>query len=453
MAMNKNPFENSYFPHPFVLATLLVFAVSCCFCSSIEDEVVVLTGSTIIDTSGLGKDGSDIRNAVIVIKNGVITAVDGSGSVFVPEGARIIDITGKYVVPGLIDGFAAINNQSYANAYLYSGVTSIIGVSSARRGGMFTDGDPSPNIYPLESVGDSPQPADSLIAQIEKLAEDGCKVVLLMYQVLPEQIDTLVDRAHELGMVTIGELGRTSYKTGMEAGVDAFVHSTRYTLNAADSLLQRKVADNPFSDELDSYKWQYYSWLSTVSPKYRPLQEHVRTIAEGGTAIMPTLSLLYLDQEWSRNPWLEPAAAIIDANDINNPADRKTGKHDYDPEHAAAYAALARNLIRIEREYYRACAKYLAGSATDVWGTMPGISLHQELESFHRVGLSNREAIAAATTNFNEIFGWKIGKIAPGCSADILVLDTNPVDNLEHLKDISLLMLGGRIIDRDNLLR
>lgn len=435
----------------YILIVLLI-AVLLVSCTNSGTGITVLRGGTIIDVGSWGTSTGEIRDAVVIIKHGVITAAGTEQSLVIPKGAEIIDTRGKFIIPGLIDGFATLNNQSYANAFLYSGVTSIIGLSSFRRGELVLDAEPSPRIFRLESVGDDPLPTDTLFAQLENLAADGVKVALLMYQVQPDQIEAVIQKAQSLGLGTIGELGHTPYAKGIEYGIDAFVHTTRYSLNAAPPDLQRNVADNPFSDDLNSYKWQYYRWLSRISPDDPALQRHAKTLAGGKTALMPTFGLLYLDQEFSRNPWLEPAASILNAADINSPADRSTGKHDYEPDRAAAYAELAANIIDIENVYYTAGARYLAGSATDVWGTMPGISLHQELECLKRAGLTEREVLAAATGNFNELFGWDIGRIAEGFKADILVLDENPLEDIENLKNISLLIVSGKLLDRDALI-
>jgi imidazolonepropionase-like amidohydrolase len=107
----------------------------------------------------------------------------------------------------------------------------------------------------------------------------------------------------------------------------------------------------------------------------------------------------------------------------------------------------------IERTYYRYGAKYLSGSATDVWGSMPGISLHQELEVLHRIGLTNREVLAAGTSNFNKAYGFKFGKIKKGFKANILILNNNPLLDLENLKKDKQLILNGKEIDLNSLLQ
>ncbi len=83
---------------------------------------------------------------------------------------------------------------------------------------------------------------------------------------------------------------------------------------------------------------------------------------------------------------------------------------------------------------------YLAASGAPVDGTMPGISLHTELEMLVRLGLSSREALAAATNNYAIQFGWnELGLVAPGRRADILVVDADPTVSIWNARRISLL--------------
>ena len=86
-------------------------------------------------------------------------------------------------------------------------------------------------------------------------------------------------------------------------------------------------------------------------------------------------------------------------------------------------------------------------------GTMAGISMHTELELLVRMGLSPREALAAATNNYALQFGWnELGLIAPGRRADILVLDADPTQNIWNARRISNIVMDGNVLDRDRLL-
>jgi len=412
-------------------------------------ERLAIVGATVIDVGDFGASDLDLADSVVVIEDGVVTAVGSRSDVVIPAAARVLVAEGRFIVPGLTDGFAALNNQSYADAYLECGVTSIIAVSGGRRGPLATGLDPSPRVSRLGSIGDEPATLAEHLAALEDLAADGVDVALLMYELTPEQLRPLIQRAHELGMATIGELGRTSYAEGVIAGLDAVVHTTRYSLDLAPESMARAVADQPFSDDLESAKWLYYRWLSELSPHDPRLADYAETLAGGGAALMPTFSLLYLDRPLASNPWKDPVARLLDPADINAPADAATGRHTNDAAHQVAYSALARAEFLLEEAYHRAGARYLAGSATDVWGTMPGISLHSEIESLVRLGLTPREALAAATSNFASVFpNWgRRGEIKVGWTADLLVLTEDPREDVRNLRTIETVVLTGRIVE------
>jgi imidazolonepropionase-like amidohydrolase len=108
----------------------------------------------------------------------------------------------------------------------------------------------------------------------------------------------------------------------------------------------------------------------------------------------------------------------------------------------------------INETIFAAFPHYLAGSGAPVSGAMPGISLHTELEMLVRLGLSSREALAAATSNYSMQFGWnELGLIAPGRRADVLILSADPTANIWNARHISTVILDGNVIDHDELLK
>jgi hypothetical protein len=428
--------------------SLLIFSLFLNAAYSFDD--IAIKGGTIIDVANWGKSAKDIKNAVILIRRSRIAEVGEINTITIPEGTRIIDASGKFIVPGLVDGFVALENQSFASAFLYMGVTSIIGVGGYRRGNLFESANPSPTIYKLGDAGRTETSTEDLLKQIERLSGQGVKVALLMYGIKPDQLKTAVEKAHELGIATIGELGLTSYARALETGINAFVHTGRYTLDAAPPELAKAVAADPWG----SAKGQFNDYMTELQPTDKRLLTHAKKLGSGKVALIPTLSLFYLDLPGHRNPWKEPVANSINALDIHMPANPKTGNHEYNSEIARRAVQYAEALIRIEKVYKAAGARHLAGSGCDIRGTIPGISLHTELELLVRIGLTEREALAAATSSFADIFGWdELGELKPGRKADILVLNKNPLEDIENLKDISLLILNGKTIDRDALLK
>jgi imidazolonepropionase-like amidohydrolase len=114
----------------------------------------------------------------------------------------------------------------------------------------------------------------------------------------------------------------------------------------------------------------------------------------------------------------------------------------------------ALRLWHINETLFSAYPHYLAASGSPVQSSLPGISMHTELEMLVRLGLSPREALAAATNNYSLQFGWnELGQIAPGRRADILVIDGDPTQNIWNARRISTLILDGNPIDREALLK
>ncbi len=113
----------------------------------------------------------------------------------------------------------------------------------------------------------------------------------------------------------------------------------------------------------------------------------------------------------------------------------------------------AMRLWRINEVFFAASPHYLAASGAPVSGAFPGISMHTELEMLIRLGLTPREALATATSNYAVQFNWsELGLIAPGRRADILVLDGDPAATVWNVRRITTLILDGNVLDREALL-
>jgi adenine deaminase len=113
----------------------------------------------------------------------------------------------------------------------------------------------------------------------------------------------------------------------------------------------------------------------------------------------------------------------------------------------------AMRLWRINQTIFAAFPHYLAASGASAQGSLAGISLHTELEMLVRLGLSSREALAAATSNYAIQFGWtELGLVAPGRRADLLIVDGDPTLSIWNARRISGLILDGYLVDRNALL-
>ncbi len=450
---------------------------------------LVLAGGTVIDVSAWGRSAKDIPDAVVVVSEGRIVAVGPRAEVPIPKGARIVDCTGKFLVPGLVDGFAGMNSQGQASAFLAMGVTTVVASADNRRGHIDLAASPRPHLYLIDSVGTTDDwslligqkgwttklregahptelSAEDIARQLAETAKLGTRVVWLGRNLTAANTQWIIAHAHQMGMVTYGEFAATPYRVGVEAGVDALVHMGRYELGAVPDELQRPLAQDPFGPAA-STAYDYAERVPTTDVR---LRSYARFLAQHHAALMPTFSTYFLHLPGHRNLWHEPAAALLDPDALFNPPDRTTGELTY-PIAAWAHRLPATSqrwmqesqrkkadqeamrLWQVNQVLFSAQPHYLAASAAPVDGSMPGISEHVEMEMLVRLGLSPREALAAATNNYSLEFGWnELGLIAPGRRADILVVDSDPTMNVWNARRISGIVFDGNLMDRDALL-
>ncbi len=451
---------------------------------------LVLAGGTVVDVSNWGHSARDIPDAIVVIREGKITEVGLPGAVPIPKGARIIDCTGKFLIPGLIDGYAGLNSQAQANANLYMGVTTVVARADYQRGFIDSSAQPSPHIYPIDTIGvtdnwsllarqpewvsrlrEGPHPAElspqDTARQMVDTAHLGTRVLLLTPYLTAANSQWIIARAHEMGLVTYGIFVATPYRVGVEAGVDALPQMDRYDLGVIPDELQRPLIDDPDGSSAETA----YDYSEHVSPTDLRLRTYAHLLAAHHAALMPSFSLYYVNLPGHRNLWKEPAAALLDPGRMFHPSDPATGEMIYplptwahhlpltgqrwmeeDLQKKAGLTAL--HLWHINETIFADFPHYLAASGADSMGAMPGISLHTELELLVRLGLSPREALAAATNNYSLQFGWnELGLIAAGRRADILVVDADPTANIWNARRISAIILDGEPLERNALLR
>jgi hypothetical protein len=252
---------------------------------------------------------------------------------------------------------------------------------------------------------------------------------------------------------------------GVEAGVDVLVHMGHYELGVIPDELQRPLVQ----DSEGSAASTAYDYAERVPTTDVHLRAYARFLASQHAALMPTFSLYFAQLPEHRNLWQEPAAKLLDPARVFEPTNRSTGDVDYSlsywvrhlPGPAQRYIVenqrkkaeqSALRLWHINETLFSAYPHYLAASGSPVHASLPGISLHTELELLVRLGLSPREALAAATNNYSLQFGWnELGQITPGRRADILVVDGDPTQNIWNARRISGLIMDGNVIDQKRL--
>ncbi len=461
LIVSCNSFKLIYMRKTYFLLTITIFII---VNATAQQTPIALTGATIIDVTNYGDHRNDLQNQTVIIQNGKIKKTGNKKIIKIPANAEIIDVTGKYIIPGLIDGFSVLNNQGQANAHLYMGVTTITCPFNGdeRRGDFFAGSNPSPHVqltadipgFELDSLEyngklspESFARIDHKLDNLDSLKAAGFTTILAHHRFPQELLTKLMQQAKANKISVIGELNSAPYQSALDAGFNSFVHTSRYLIGAMPDSVRIPNMRAP-DDSLAGVLYRNYFRSFSINTDTGFIN-YAKRIASSHTALMPTLSLLYSSLPDHKNLWKEPAATVLNFKDIFLPMDTATGKTSSWMSEKGAMRE-----IEIEKGFAKAGAHYVTGSGADAFGTMPGISEHTEIKMLHDIGLTNRQALAAATNNFSIFWGWNnIGLIETGRNADLLVLSANPLDDLENLKKIEIILLDGKRIDRNKLLK
>jgi len=260
-----------------------------------QPQTLVLTGGTVVDLTNWGRSARDLAGAVVVIRDGRIVEVGLPGQVSIPKGARVIDCAGKFLIPGLVDGYAGMNSQAQANANLYMGVTTVVARADNERGYIDFSAQPSPHIYAIDSIGvtdnwsllarqpqwigklrEGAHPVElspqETARQMADTARRGTRVLLLPPRVTAANSQWIIAHAHEMGLITYGIFVSTPYRVGVEAGVDALPRMDRYDLGLVPDELQRPLVDAPFGG-------RHRLWLRRPAADQRRAPAQLRTLS------------------------------------------------------------------------------------------------------------------------------------------------------------------------------
>ena len=422
------------------------------------EQEIVLVGGTVIDGNG----GSPIEDGVVVIKGNKIVQVGGKGRTKYPKSAKAIDVSGKYVMPGLID--LHVHYRSWmGEMFLANGVTTVKDLGNDLEWISKVSEDMSkglaqgPRIYYVGDGLDAPPPARETHVAVDNPMmarhavavehERGASAIKVREKITLDLLQAITEEAHRLNMAVTGHLRSLDAREAATAGIDGLEHATGIVQALSD--YPRTV--DPSQKELQTVISDLKAF-SRIDMKRAP--ELVSFLVSKKVALIPTLSgwwrmvsdrrdeFAVQDGEYARNPSLayvpEDTRKIWATSAI------------YKLKNADDFTGISsgyKNLQEILKLYQKAGGKVLAGSDTLV--SVPGLSLQRELLFFVDAGFTPAQAISAATRDNAEFLGMggQLGIIAPGKLADILIVDANPLDDVRNTQRVSMVLKDGKILD------
>ena len=402
--------------------------------------VKVFTGATLIDGSG----SAPIRNAILVVRDGRIAAAGPAASTPVPESASRVDLSGRFVMPGLVnahghvgstiglqaspDGYTEQNLRRQLDLYARYGVTTVVSLGDDPEAGFRlrdANGDAGLNRSRLYVAGPviSAKTADEARAAVDaaaRLAPDWIKIRVddnlgTTTKMTPEVYRAIIDRAHERKLRVAAHIFYLAdAKDLLRAGVDYLAHSIR------DAEVDRETIDMMTSRGI------------CLCPTL---------MREVSTFVYESRPAFFDDPFFKR--YADPAVVAA----LEDPA-RQAGVAKSAP--AQRYKTALQIAKRNLRALHAAGVGIAAGTDTGPPARFQGYFEHLELEQMADAGLTPAQVLVSATSGAARCVGLadRLGMLKANQNADFLVLARDPLMDIRNTRSIeSVWIAGNRIPD------
>ncbi len=464
---------------PAAIPLALLIALS----QSPAQSVVAIRGATVIDGAGTPPQ----PGTTIVLRNDRIAAIGAAARTPIPRGARVIDANGLYIVPGFIDTHAhyalgpltidqtktpATMSMTYDHGaaiaslrtLLGFGITTIrnpggptresVAVRDSVRLGMIR----GPRIFTAGLVLDATT-AEGLVAtvrtveevraEVARQAATGVDYVKLYALLRPDLIRAGVDEAHKHGVRAIGHLYLTTWTDAASARMDGFVHIAPGT---AELLPADKRAAYQKRFRGTQFMLEWFHFVDFASPE---IQAMTRAMLTHHVNVDPTL-VTFEAMAWGDSARITAApdlryapAGLLAA--WRGPVSLTAG---WTPDDFAEARRAWPKVLAFTKHLHDSGVLLTAGTDMGNPWTVPGTSLHRELELFVAAGISPLEALKIATHNGAQSLGIlsDVGTIAIGKRADLVALEADPSRDIRNTRRIAWVMQGGEVLRPRDLL-
>jgi imidazolonepropionase-like amidohydrolase len=442
----------------FLLSAVLVLATQ----SRPVNSVVLYEGARLIPGDG----SPPITSAAMLVENSFITKIGAKGSVNPPRGALRLDLTGKTLMPALInthghpgfqrgltyaaENFTRETIMDDLNRALYFGVAAVqsqgiekgevtyqirADQEAGKLGGALLRiagrGIGAPNAGPggatYAGIAYEVTTEEQTRRAVQELAAKKVNLVKIW-------VDDRNGRAPRLPPNLFRAAIDEGHRHGLQVNAHVFYHTDAVDLvNAGVDGLAHLVRDKDMDDELIASIVRHNVYvMPNLAPEWNTYMELPHWLKDGD----PLMTLM--------RESVPPAvlARMRKAYDNRNPAALERTR--------AQYAILQRSLAKLAR----ANAKIILGCDTGLEDHLFGMSEQHELESMVNAGMTPMQVIVAATSRPAAYLKLdKMGLLAAGKEADFLVLDGNPLDNITNTQRISRIYIKGIEVDRAALAR
>jgi imidazolonepropionase-like amidohydrolase len=419
----------------------------------VQAPIVALTHVRVIDGTGAAAR----VNQTLVIRDGNIADIGDAARVTPPEGATIIDLTGKSVIPGLVmmhehlyyttgPGVYGQLGISFSRLYLAGGVTTmrtagnvngIMDITLSRR--IAAGEMPGPAIDATAPYLNGPSPflqmhalanADEARKHVAYWADQGATSLKAYMQITRDALKAAVDEGHKRGLKITGHLCSVTYAEAADLGIDNLEHGF---FPATDF-----VADK--QSDVCPGQARGQQALAMVDEHGGPFTALVRKLVDKHVALTSTLTVF---ETFTRGRPMPPGL------DVLTPQLQESFKRAYErvsQSPQSSYTTLFPKAMHLERAFVKAGGLLTAGTdPTGAGGVVAGYSNQRQIELLVEAGFTPIEAIGIATLNGAKYLGRdrRIGSIAVGKQADLVVVAGDPSTTIADVRRVETVFKNG----------
>lgn len=387
----------------------------------------------------------------VLVRDGKITAIGRTGSLSNTNGAFVVDGSGKYLMPGLAEMHAHVPPEDNMPAiqetgmlFALKGITTIRGMLGHPRHIEYREKINSGEIIGPRFItsgpslsGGSVKTPDEASAMVRAEKQAGYDFLKLHPGLTPETFAAIVKTAKE---VNIPFAGHVAYKVGVWRAIDAGYA----TIDHMDWFIESLV---PGIDTIPETNVGFFGLYLADKIDESRIPKLISGLKSKNIWVVPTECL---PRRWS---------STVSADQLNNSPEmiymsQKTRENwvnakkniqqspKYSAEISAKQIAIRQKLLR---EMHKNDVGILLGSDAPQVFDVPGFSAHQELEYYVEAGLTPYQALVTGTVNVGRFLNRSdVGTIKIGSTADLILLNSNPLKDIKATQDIKGVMLSGK---------
>jgi imidazolonepropionase-like amidohydrolase len=395
-----------------------------------------------------------LENVTVVISDNHIQSINGA----IPKNATIIDGKGKWLIPGLIDAHVHLsvdvyfgqkyptqtpdftfNTQDTMTPIIANGVTTVLDLNAtmetfAQKKAIEKGYIVGPRIALAALInGGSGQgrianTADEGRTLVRSAKAEGYDFIKVYSKLNIETYNAIIDEANKLGLKTIGHIPN-AFEGKLE---QAFIPNFGMVAHAEEFSKQSKNFNIEDAQKFAKLAKDNGTWLSPTLTTMVWIANQTHSI--DSIKNLPTLQYVHplLQSKW-----------LTANNYVKNAS----------PENVIHFDNMVQFHFQLVKTFKEAGVPIVAGTDTGVSGVVAGFALHDELELLVKAGLTNQEALNAATLLSAQWLGIdkQLGSIETGKFADLVLLDQNPLIDIKNTRKIAGVFANGQWLDKNTL--